>query len=79
MSATDVRRWIERFDAVAAVERAERVGSPRGCTWALGVSLPMISAARAALSLAPALAAHRADEDARVRAVWDRLRARLRR
>jgi hypothetical protein len=75
--ATDVRKWLARFDAAAAIDRSTRAGHPPDIAWSLGVSLPLIDAARAALANAPALSARRASEDAAVREIWARLRARL--
>jgi hypothetical protein len=62
---------------VAEIGRTARAAAPPDVEWSIRVSLPLIDAARAALAKAPALAAHRAAEDAAIREIWARVRARV--
>ena len=78
LSREDALRWLERFDAVAEMDRAaekERGARPQ---WSIEISLSLIEAARAAGFLSPTALAIRESEDEGVRRTWERLRAGLR-
>jgi len=78
LSKEGAQRWLEKFEAVAAMDQAaekKRGARPR---WSIVISLSLIEAARAAGFLSPSALATRESEDEAVRRTWDRLRARLR-
>ena len=79
MDATQVRRWIAGFEAVAEADR--QAFRDRGIDRArsIGLSLSMIAAARRVLGQRVSLDPLRQAEDERVREVWHQLRTRLRR
>ena len=78
MDATQVRRWIASFEAIADADRQalrRQAADPR---WAIALALSMIAAAERAGHVGTVDPLREA-EDQRVRAVWNRLRERLRR
>jgi len=78
VTAADLRRWHERFQAIeqADIEMLRREG-PKP-EWSIAVSLSMIEAATTVLSSQRRDPVREA-EDAAVMRTWDRLRARFRR
>ncbi|MET0852856.1 MAG: hypothetical protein ABW020_17090 [Candidatus Rokuibacteriota bacterium] len=76
MDRERVRRWIAGFEAVEAADREERRRHGPDPAWSIRIALSMIEAARSAPGGAP-VDPTRAADDARVRATWARLRARL--
>jgi hypothetical protein len=78
-SAIDVRRWLSGFEAAerASVEALRAHGPQR--VRSIALSLSLLHSARAAAGGRYPLDLRRADSDAAVRLVWERLRARVRR
>lgn len=78
LDAMQVRRWIAGFEAIAEADRAAMRRRGPDPAWAIALALSMIEAAERA---GGPIADHpsREAEDAPVREVWGRLRARLRR
>jgi hypothetical protein len=72
-----VQEWLARFDAVRVIERAAARQGPPSTQRSLDLSLPLIEAARAALTKAPLLIRRREAEDESVRNTWAQLRERL--
>ena len=82
MDATPVRRWIANFEAAAEANRQairKRGGAGVDRARSIALSLSMIAAARRALGGLAVPDSLRDAEDERVREVWQRLQARLRR
>ena len=78
MDRADARRWIAGFEAAAAEDREALRLRGADPAWSIAVALSMIDAAERAGRGGPADIELRQAEDERVRATWDRLRARLR-
>lgn len=79
MDATQIRRWIANFEAVAEADRRALRDGGIGRAQSIALSLSMIAEARRALGGRVVDDPWREAEDKGVRDVWQRLRARLRR
>lgn len=77
VTAADARRWLQGFEAADHADReARRAQGPRP-EWAIRLALSLIDTARLAAGGRPLVDPRRAQQDAAVRAVWDRLRSKL--
>jgi len=79
MDATQIRRWIAGFEAAADADRQALRDRGIDRARSIGLSLSMIAAGRRALGGRVVDDPLREAEDERIREVWRRLRARLRR
>ena len=78
MTAADVRRWIGNFEAAEQADRDQKRREGARPEWSIALSLSLLKAARLAAGDGTLIDPRRNDEDEAVRAVWDRLRSRLR-
>jgi hypothetical protein len=74
---TEVREWIERFEAAEALDRKLKRQRGPNPDWSITLSLSLIAAARQLAGGALPLGPGRAQEDEQVRRTWEKLRARL--
>jgi hypothetical protein len=77
MDGARVRQWMAGFEAIAAADREEWRRRGPEPAWSIRLALSMIEAARRANRAA--VDPRRAAEEDAVRAVWERVRDRLRR
>ncbi len=74
---SDIRRWLERFDEVALVDRRALQEQQRPAEDSIRLALSLIRFARDNAIYSAALERQRAKEDESVRITWNRLRASL--
>ena len=78
MLAADGRRWISNFEAAEQADRDERRRQGAHPEQSIALSLSLLEAARAAAGDRTLIDPRREEEHENVRAVWNRLRSRLR-
>ena len=77
LTAADARRWLQGFEAADRADReAARALGPRPA-WSIRLAVSLIDTARLAAGGRPLVDPRRAQQDAAVRADWDRLRSKF--
>lgn len=74
VTRADAARWMAGFEAAARADRRQRRAAGPQPDWSIALAQSLIDAARQAVS-GPLGDVRRAEEDARVRETWRRLRA----
>lgn len=78
ISATDARRFVANFEAAEQADRDEKRKQGARPEWSIALALSLLEAARRAAGGRTLIDPRRDEEHEAVRAVWNRLRSRLR-